>query len=84
MDKLPILVFLVSAFANVDVALFADTNLTDNFLYMTSFHEHLQGQIVVAHIREGVATVVFSRVKYTLMFEKVVHYFEGIGALQIG
>ena len=83
MDKLPILVFLVTAFANVDVALLANTNLTDNLLDMTSFHEHLQGQIVVAHVGEGVATVIFASVKHTLMFKKVIHYFEGIGALEV-
>ena len=69
MDKLPIFVFLVTAFTNVDVALLAYTDLTDDFLYMTSFHEHLQGQIVVAHVGEGIAAVVFASMKHTLMFK---------------
>lgn len=83
MDKLPIFVFLVTAFTNVDVALLAYTDLTDDFLYMTSFHEHLQGQIVVAHVGEGIAAVVFASMKHTLMFKKVIHYFEGIGTLKV-
>ena len=76
MDEFSIRIFLITAFADIDVTLLAYADLADDFLDVATLLEDSQRQIIVAHVSQGVPTVILSSVKHALMLEKVLDDFE--------
>ena len=68
-DQFSILILLIAALTNVDIRLFAHTDLAHNLLDVASLHEHPQRQVIVAHVRQRVSTVVLACVEHALMLE---------------
>ena len=84
MHQLPILVLLVATFADVDITLLTDSNLADDFAHVTAFHEDPESQVVVAHIGQGISTIVLTSMEHALMLQEMLDDLEGIGAFQVG
>lgn len=60
---LTILVNLVTALTDIDIRLLTDTNLGENSFDMPSFHEHFNGQIIIALVSQRVPTIIFAGVE---------------------
>ena len=81
MNRVAIFVLRIPAFADVDIRLLTNSNLTQDFFYVPSLHEDTQREIVISHVRQCIAAVVFARVEDQLVLETKLEQFERVRPL---
>lgn len=66
-NTLSIFIDFIPGLADVDIRFFTDTDLGQNPSYVASFHENLDGQIIVTLVCQRIPTVILSCVEDQLM-----------------
>ena len=78
MNKLSILVLFVATLADINVRLLADANLAKDLFDVATFHKYAQCQVIVAHIGQGVATIVLTCVEDAFVLQQVIDDLERV------
>ena len=76
--EFPVIILLIATLADINIGLFAHTNLAYDFFDMTTLHKNTKCQIVITHVCKCIATIVFASMKHTFMLQKVIHDFKRI------
>ena len=78
MYELSIFVLFVATLTDVNVRLLADANLAKDLFDVATLHKDAKSQIIVAHIGQGVATIVLACVEHALVLQQVIDDLERV------